>query len=227
MNECESSTLDFKKAQYPFEKSSDEEKSELLKDILSFANAWKRTDAYILIGVEEVKGGQSIVKGIDVHIEEASLQQFVNTKTNKPVLFSYLPVEFDGKRFAIIKIPIQERPIYIIKDFGKLKKEAVYIRRGTSTDIASPDEIYKMGLDSSELQVNATADLEFSDTVDRKGIGTSIDIKCFYNEVEPEPPPGPGVMNGPLLSIKLPWYQEPKYEDYAEKTTGSNLKIPS
>lgn len=53
--EEERTTLDFKQKQYPFAKASDEEKGELIKDILAFANAWRRTTAYILIGVEEVK----------------------------------------------------------------------------------------------------------------------------------------------------------------------------
>src|SRR5882672_4327579 len=63
--EDESTTLDFKKEQYRFVKASDEEKSELLKDIMGFANAWRRSKTYILIGVEEVRGGKSNVLGID------------------------------------------------------------------------------------------------------------------------------------------------------------------
>ena len=57
--------IDFKKEQYRFVKASDDEKSELLKDILGFANAWRRSKTYILIGVEEVRGGKSNVIGID------------------------------------------------------------------------------------------------------------------------------------------------------------------
>jgi predicted HTH transcriptional regulator len=45
-------------------KLADDEKSELLKDILGFANAWRRATAYILIGVKEVRGGRSNVVGI-------------------------------------------------------------------------------------------------------------------------------------------------------------------
>jgi predicted HTH transcriptional regulator len=59
--EDESTSLDFKSEQYPFAKATDEEKSELLKDIPGFANAWRRADAYILIGVSEVRGGRSEV----------------------------------------------------------------------------------------------------------------------------------------------------------------------
>src|SRR6202035_5284177 len=60
----ESEALDFKVQQYPFSGANDDEKSELLKDILAFANAWRQTDAHILIGVQEVRGGRSIVHGI-------------------------------------------------------------------------------------------------------------------------------------------------------------------
>ena len=48
--EEESETLDFKAQQYPFDGATDDQKSELLKDILAFANAWRRTDAYIGCG---------------------------------------------------------------------------------------------------------------------------------------------------------------------------------
>ncbi len=48
----ESSTLDYKAEQYRFN-GNKPEKSELLKDILAFANAWREDNAYILIGVLE------------------------------------------------------------------------------------------------------------------------------------------------------------------------------
>src|SRR6266849_6310051 len=80
LHEGESSTLDFKREQYRFIKAADPEKSELLKDILAFANAWRRSDAYILIGVEEVKGGRSRPVGVSKHLEDAHLQQLVNAK---------------------------------------------------------------------------------------------------------------------------------------------------
>ena len=42
LNEDENPALDFKREQYPFERAPDDEKSELLKDILAFANACRR-----------------------------------------------------------------------------------------------------------------------------------------------------------------------------------------
>ena len=89
LHEPESQSLDFKQAQYRIERASELDKSELLKDVLAFANSWRRTPAYVLIGVREVKGGRSQVIGITDHIEDASLQQFVNSKTQRRVELSY------------------------------------------------------------------------------------------------------------------------------------------
>lgn len=160
--ENESTTLDFKKEQYRFVRATDEQKSELLKDILGFANAWRRSEAYILIGVEEVRGGPSIVFGIPAtdHLDDHSLQQFVNNLTNQPVHFRYESFKFEGKQVGIIKIDEQIRPTYLKRDYGKLLKERVYLRRGSSTDPNKPasiEEIAQMrvGTDqpSAELQV--------------------------------------------------------------------------
>ena len=146
LNEHEGSALDFKRDQYPFGKAAtDEQKSELLKDILAFANAWRRTDAYILVGVDEVKGGRSKVSGVSSHLDDANVQQFVNEKTNRPVRFSYQVFPFEGVYVGVIQIPLQDRPVYLKKDFGKLKRNEVYIRRGSSTAIAEPDEVATMG----------------------------------------------------------------------------------
>ena len=131
--------------QYPFEHATDEEKSELLKDILAFANAWRRTTAYILIGVDEVKGGRSNVVGVAQHLDDAKLHQFVNGKTQRPVEFSYQVIPIEGTTIGAIEIPLQGRPTHLKKRYGKLHKHEVPIRDGSSTRAATPDEIAKMG----------------------------------------------------------------------------------
>jgi len=142
--EEESNTLDFKRDQYKFVSSSDFEKAELLKDILAFCNAWRRTDAFILIGVAEVKGGESTVVGIKELLDDAQIQQFVNGKTQRPIDFSYKNLSLRDRQIALIHIPVQQRPIYLSHDYGGLKKNVVYIRRGSSTAEATPDEIASM-----------------------------------------------------------------------------------
>lgn len=169
LNEDESNYIDFKQGQYRFEGASEEEKSEILKDILAFANAWRRTDAFILIGVKEVKGGRSQVIGITDHFDDAAIQQFVNSKVQKPIQFSYIAFEFEEKQVGIIKIPVQERPFYLKQKYGKLKPNVVYLRRGSSTDEAEPDEIAKMGIalaSSTQSQI-PNVDCEFANPITR------------------------------------------------------------
>jgi hypothetical protein len=160
--EEEGPALDFKKEQYRFVKASEEDKSELLKDILGFANGWRRSEGYILIGVEDVRGARKRVTGIVAsdHLDDHVLQQFVNSLTNQPVRFHYQAFEFEGKQVGIISVEEQTRPIYLKRDYGKLLKEKVYVRRGSSTDPTKPaslEEIAQMrvgaGQDAAELRV--------------------------------------------------------------------------
>jgi Putative DNA-binding domain len=143
--ESEGDALDFKRDQYPFIGATDDQKSELLKDILAFANSWRRTDAFILIGVEEVPGGDPKLVGVSTHPDDADLQQFVNFKTQKPIQFAYHTILVDSASIGVIHIPLQHRPVFLKKAFGKLKANSVYLRRGSSTTEALPDEIAQMG----------------------------------------------------------------------------------
>lgn len=149
--EEETSTLDFKQCQYAFVKAADEDKAELLKDLLGFANAWRRSTAFILIGVKEVRGGRSEVVGIGAaeQLDDHALQQFVNNQTNRPVPFHYEAFGYEGKQVGIIQVEVPRgRPYFLKKDFGRLKRNEVYVRRGSSTDPtkpAGPDEIAQMG----------------------------------------------------------------------------------
>jgi hypothetical protein len=143
--EDESATLDFKQAQYPF--TGDDQKSEIIKDILAFANAFRRDDAYILLGVEDQQGGRATILGVTDHFDDAILQQLVNSKTNRTVEFSYHALTIDSQQVGIIRIPRQQRPLYLLKPFGKLQALTVYLRQGSSTSIATPDEIARMGAD--------------------------------------------------------------------------------
>jgi len=175
--EEESATLDFKIQQYQFFRATDDEKSEILKDILGFANAWRRAEAYILIGVEEVRGGRSNIVGLPAtdHLDDHSLQQFVNNLTNQPVLFHYEAFGIEGKQIGIIKIDKQMRPIYLKRDYGRLKKEKVYVRRGSSTDPSKPatiEEIAQMRLDSD--QSGADLMVQFSHLERDDALGTEI-----------------------------------------------------
>jgi hypothetical protein len=177
LNEDEGSALDFKRDQYPFAGASDEQKSELLKDILSFANAWRRTDAFILIGVKEVRGSRSEVVGISTHLDESHIQQFVNSKTQRPVYFSYQTYAFEGAQIGVLRIPKQARPLYAKATYGQVRGGLVYLRRGSATAIADPDEIARMGREDQEARAQPSVRLELADFEDRTTFGLRAQIQ--------------------------------------------------
>ena len=184
LHEGESSSLDYKRDQYPFAGANDDDKGELLKDVLAFANGWRHAEGYILIGVQEVAGGRSKVVGVANHIPENDLQQFVNTKTNRPITFSYRAFPFEAQQVGIITIPQQDRPIYLTKNFGKLQKQVVYYRQGTTTAIASPDDIVRMG--SGPTKKQASLVVEFADTNQEVALGGRIKLTAELCQM-PEP----------------------------------------
>jgi Putative DNA-binding domain len=223
LHEEESESLDFKQAQYPFARASEEEKSEILKDIFGFANAFRRADAYILLGVEEVRGGRSSVIGVSEHLDDHSLQQFVGHLTSRAVRFGYEALSFEGKQVGVIKIDRQPRPVYLKKNFGRLEKDRVYVRRGSSTDPtrpASPDEIALMGLPVEfESHVPELA-VEFAETERDRTLGNILtlttqlwELPSFDDIPDLDPPSrsGPFGMDLAMLEMRRPnrdYYRE-------------------
>ena len=173
----ESTDLDFKQAQYPFAGATDHQKSELLKDILAMANAYRAASGYILIGFKDQTPHPAEVVGIaeSDHIDDAALQQFVHNKIDPPLEFRYEERMFDGKHVAIITVPKQARPFAPNKDYGKLRKNTVYVRRGSSTDEASISEMSKMALADAGTSRSAQVELRM-DTEDNTPLPTSIEL---------------------------------------------------
>lgn len=191
LHEDESTSLDFKSAQYAFRGVPDDQKAELLKDVLALANSWRRSDGYILIGVDEVCGGRSRPIGVREHLDDAVLQQFVNSKTQRPMDIAYYRAGVDGVSIGVIHVPVQQRPLYLLKDFGRLRKETVYLRRGSSTAEATPDEIAKMG------QATAGADeppiLTFGATEHGSRVIMGLDLEVNVEDLAVPPLPDYGI----------------------------------
>ena len=167
----ESDALDFKRDQYPL--TNNDEKGELVKDILAFANSWRTTEAFILVGVDETKvAGKSTLVGVSTHLKDSDIQQLVNSKTNRKVTFIYEPVSFQGYDIGVIMVPVQERPSVLTGNFGKLSKDTVYVRRGSSTDTAGATEILNM----ARASISPSFTLELADIENRQRLGTSITL---------------------------------------------------
>lgn len=140
----EGTDIDFKSAQYRFNKGSEDAKGEILKDILAIANAWRDGPGYILIGFKDRRPHPAEVVGIAESIDDAQLQQFVNSKVKPKLTFSYEEHVYQDKPVALITIPKQKRTFHLTHAYGKLKSNVVYVRRGSSTDEAEPQEIHEM-----------------------------------------------------------------------------------
>lgn len=201
LHEEEGASLDFKREQYLFVGAADDEKAELLKDIVAFANAWRRDTAYILIGVEEVRGGRSVPVGVAQHLEDSNLQQFVNSKLNRAISFQYVACEFHGVQLGVIEVPVQERPFYLPKPYGGLLKDVVYMRRGSSTAIATPEEIAKMGASDIAPAAQAPAlEFEWGEPETRQLLGpvTRLDVEVLDPPLAPHlvAPASPHILLG-------------------------------
>ena len=129
------------------------------------ANASREGTGYILIGVEEIKGGRSRIVGVQDHLDDANLHQFINSKTQRSVEFSYFSFSYKGSDIGVIEIPVQDRFLYLTQDYGKLHENVVYIRDGSSTRTATPDEVIEMSAPKPPLLALDWADLAKDEVV--------------------------------------------------------------
>ncbi len=124
----EGTDLDFKQAQYRFVKASENDKAELLKDIIAMANAWRDGTGYILVGFKDNSPHRAAIVGIREHLDDASIQQFVNSKVKPKLGFRYEERIYEGKAVGIITIPKQKRPFYLANAYGALKSNVGFSR---------------------------------------------------------------------------------------------------
>ena len=137
---------------------------------------------YILIGIKENPTSPATVVGVTNHLKDNELQELVNKKTNQPVSFSYRSAQLDDKGIGVLHIPVQDRPRFITKRFGKLSAGTVYLRRGSSTAVALPDEIARMGA-AHTPQTSPVLQLQFVDTTQHRLTGHTQAIHATCLEI--------------------------------------------
>ena len=189
----ESFSVDYKRAQYAFIGGTDDQKADLLKDVLCFANSFRKTPAYILIGVDEEPSGIGTICGIreDEVIDDSKLQEFINSKTNRQIPFSAYPFKTAaGKMLQVIELDVcmAGRPYYLRKKFAWIQCNCVWMRIGSSSHIASPDEIAVMGRASFELETSPDIKTllvsENGDSEELVSVSIDCDIKQPDNQFQ-------------------------------------------
>lgn len=191
----EGTDIDFKSAQYRFTNGSENDKSELLKDILAIANSWRDGTGYILLGFKDQRPNPAEVVGIHDSIDDSRIQQFVNSKVKPKLTFSYEEHLYEGKTIGIISIPKQKRPFYLTSAYGKLKSNVVYVRRGSSTDEAEPVETIAMGHEDNgraEMKIELSLRTPDNDTLPLNFTHTYLHFTEEFPDFErPSKPSGP------------------------------------
>lgn len=73
------------------------------------------------------------------------VQQILKDKVSSPPKFAYVPFQEESLSFGLIIIDkSNNRPHVITKDYGMLRRNAIYVRRGSSTDEATREELEEM-----------------------------------------------------------------------------------
>ena len=127
--ENENTSLDFKAIQYKKIQHED-----LIKDIMSMANADVENDRYIIIGVSHKSSGDREILNIKERdfIDSSKYQQIIRENIEPDIKLEYFSYKHEGKLLGILKIfNCFDQPYMMKKDFGTLKKGDCFIRKGT------------------------------------------------------------------------------------------------
>jgi len=164
--------LDFKAT---FDMDSEKHRAELVKDISALANTVD-TEGYLIIGVD-CSGEALNLAGFKGNLDDAKLQQIVNSRLNRPVRFTYDLVEHEGKTYGRFTVPYSDvKPHQVTKDWvitentknGTEKHKVisqgqVFRREGSSTEPANVEEIIEMSLNA----VNDLSKIDEEDLANR------------------------------------------------------------
>ena len=160
--ENENTNLDFKEKQY-----LKKQHGELIKDVLSMANAHSKVDRYIVLGVRHKSSGKREIIGINNQdfIDSSTYEQLILENITPGLLIDYSPYIFKEKKLGIIKIPSKcyfNRP-YLVKKKNKIINEGeIRIRKGSSTHRATREDIDKMYKARSEIPFEGKVKITFS-----------------------------------------------------------------
>lgn len=153
---CESDVLDFKLLPYDLggagddAKAKERKRAKFAKDILAFANLWRDEPRYIVIGVKRLADGTIHAPGVSEHLDGVNLVHALDGLVHPCPRFHYDQAELNGLKYGVVVISADRSigPFFASKDVGGvdgavnplLRKHALYCRRDSSNEEASPGE---------------------------------------------------------------------------------------
>ena len=231
--ENENTELDFKAIQYQKVKFQD-----LLKDLMSMANAKTDDDKYIIVGVKLLGNGNRDILGITGDfIDEATYQQLIHNNIEPELNFSYFSYKFQNKTLGVFKIfDSFDRPYMMKKDFGKLKIGEAFIRKGShQTRLTRKDFDYYTEKKITEKKFTGKIQT-FFDKINQKSIKFNVSSNGDYPSdkasqkikkillEKKEKYKKPEGMFVPFFDQDIPMLGGTPYEKRSIKTLEGNLK---
>lgn len=127
------------------------QKDEFIKDVSAIANTPGRV-GYLIIGV---KNNGSIIGISTIAFKEEQLQQIIAKSVDPPVVFAVYFKRIRGKTVGIIEIPTSVNRPHQVK-----KSHHFHIRRGTTTDFMSTQDIITTVKRTITLKNNPSSEYE-------------------------------------------------------------------
>ena len=189
-NEIESSCFDFKKDIYDF--SIIESKQDFLTDIISFANSHIEGDKYIITGVKLYPDGNRELNGIteDKIKDGADYQTLVNDNIEPNIIVDFSIIEHSGNKYGIFKVGKEnkDRPYLLNKNYGKLPKSFIKIRKGQKNDYISRRDLdlyynNKFNREKSEIKLKGIVNKEVSDGFSINKYTCDVDFEMMKNKI--------------------------------------------
>lgn len=162
INKSEGTVLDFKSDMYDFQNDKDKKATaNFVKDIISMANTVRTQSSYIVFGIRELEFGKLEFLGITRNIDDSILQDKIKDKVFPRPKFSYRTIDYQGKCFGIIEIPIEKYELPITPSINGLKgleHGKLYYRHGSSNTEATTHEIIRINDWFKSLPTNFSSD---------------------------------------------------------------------
>lgn len=115
--------------------TSDEAKSEFVKDAIAIANgtALTRGEGFVVYGVDPRRPEPLL--GVSVEWDDASAQQLVNSNVDPEIEFLLYPVQIrDSRNLMVLHVsPSRTAFHFVARSVGKLREGQSFIRSGSST----------------------------------------------------------------------------------------------
>lgn len=122
--------------------NDDDKRGEFIKDLVAVANACASSYGFIVYGVDPRK--RDPILGIKQSYDDAKLQQLVQGKIQPCPEFLYYEISTGAKAVGVLQVkPTRLRPHIISVDLGKVRKGQIVIRRGSSTDGITINDLFE------------------------------------------------------------------------------------